>query len=83
MALQALTEFESHQHQGPLNVSASATAEGLTHSFSVNDGNKLLQQLVTLPTLPTNVTLGMTGEGCAVLQVTLLLVPTYYCLSRH
>lgn len=69
VALQALAAFETHQHQGPLSVTASVTAEGLTHSFTVNDDNKLLQQLVTLPTLPTNVTLGMEGQGCAIMQV--------------
>ncbi|XP_050717837.1 pregnancy zone protein-like isoform X3 [Eriocheir sinensis] len=71
VALQALATFESYQHQGPLSVTATVTAEGLTHSFSINDNNKLLQQLVTLPTLPTNVTLGMEGEGCAVMQAVL------------
>lgn len=69
VALQALALYESHQHQGPLSVTASVTATGLTHSFSVTDDNKLLQQLVPLPTLPTNVTIGMEGQGCAVLQV--------------
>lgn len=78
VALQALATYESHQHQGPLQVTATVTAEGLTHSFTVNDNNKLLQQLVPLPTLPTNVTLGMEGEGCAVLQVT---VPHLSCYS--
>nr|AYV97196.1 alpha-2 macroglobulin [Portunus trituberculatus] len=68
VAMQALTLFESHRYQGPLNVVASVSAEGLEHSFTVNDDNKLLQQLKTLPTLPTQVNLTMTGEGCAVLQ---------------
>lgn len=74
VALQALATFESYQHQGPLMVTASVTAEGLTHSFNVNDDNSLLQQLVSLPTLPTNVTLSMEGEGCAILQVTTYLL---------
>lgn len=68
VAMQALTVFESHRYQGPLNVVASVKAEGLEHSFTVNDDNKLLQQLKTLPTLPTQVNLTMTGDGCAVLQ---------------
>ncbi|XP_050717838.1 alpha-2-macroglobulin-like isoform X1 [Eriocheir sinensis] len=71
VALQALATYESYQHQGPLSLTATVTAEGLTHSFSINDNNKLLQQLVTLPTLPTNVTLDMQGEGCAVMQAVL------------
>uniref|UniRef100_A0A0N7ZA31 Alpha-macroglobulin receptor-binding domain-containing protein n=1 Tax=Scylla olivacea TaxID=85551 RepID=A0A0N7ZA31_SCYOL len=68
VAMQALTLFESHRYQGPLNVVASVKAEGLEHTFNVNDDNKLLQQLKTLPILPTQVNLTMTGDGCAVLQ---------------
>ncbi|XP_063849335.1 alpha-2-macroglobulin-like [Scylla paramamosain] len=68
VAMQALTLFESHRYQGPLNVVASVKAEGLEHTFNVNDDNKLLQQLKTLPILPTQVSLTMTGDGCAVLQ---------------
>ncbi|XP_071524049.1 alpha-1-inhibitor 3-like [Panulirus ornatus] len=71
VALQAMAVYESHLHQGPLNVVATVTATGLTHSFTVTDNNKLLQQLVTLPTLPTSVSMTMEGQGCAVLQAVL------------
>lgn len=71
MALQALASYETFLYQGPLHVEATVTATNLTHTFTVTDSNKLLQQLVTLPTFPTNVTLGMEGQGCAVLQAVL------------
>ncbi|XP_071524396.1 alpha-1-inhibitor 3-like [Panulirus ornatus] len=71
VALQAMAVYESHLYQGPLNVVATVTATGLTHPFTVTDDNKLLQQLVTLPTLPTSVSINMEGQGCAVLQAVL------------
>ncbi|XP_071524048.1 murinoglobulin-2-like isoform X2 [Panulirus ornatus] len=71
VALQAMAVYESHLYQGPLNVVATVTATGLTHPFTITDDNKLLQQLVTLPTLPTSVYLNMEGQGCAVLQAVL------------
>ncbi|KAG7168909.1 Alpha-2-macroglobulin-like 1, partial [Homarus americanus] len=67
VALQALAMYESQLYQGSLNVVATVTATGLSHPFTVTDDNKLLQQLVTLPTLPTNVSVTVTGQGCAVL----------------
>ncbi|KAK4303730.1 hypothetical protein Pmani_024278 [Petrolisthes manimaculis] len=68
VALQAMATYESHLHQGPLNVQAIVTADNFTHTFTITDNNKLLEQYQTLPTLPTTVSLDMTGEGCAVLQ---------------
>lgn len=72
VALQALALYETHLYQGPLNVVATVTASGLAHPFTVTDDNKLLQQLVKLPTVPTKVSITMEGQGCAVLQVSLL-----------
>nr|AEC50080.1 alpha-2-macroglobulin [Pacifastacus leniusculus] len=71
VALQALALYETHLYQGPLSVVATVTATGLTHPFTVTDDNKLLQQLVKVPTLPTNVSITMDGQGCAVLQAVL------------
>nr|XP_045625235.1 murinoglobulin-2-like isoform X1 [Procambarus clarkii] len=71
VALQALALYETHFYQGALKVVATVTATGLTHPFTVTDDNKLLQQLVKLPTLPTPVSVTMDGQGCAVLQAVL------------
>ncbi|XP_069170675.1 alpha-1-inhibitor 3 isoform X3 [Procambarus clarkii] len=71
VALQALALYETHLYQGPLNVVATVTASGLAHPFTVTDDNKLLQQLVKLPTVPTKVSITMEGQGCAVLQAVL------------
>ncbi|XP_064093307.1 alpha-1-inhibitor 3-like isoform X2 [Macrobrachium nipponense] len=68
MALQAMAKYESFLHQGPLDVTVTMEAKELFHSFTVTDSNKLLQQQVALETFPTNITFGLEGQGCAVLQ---------------
>ncbi|XP_068236210.1 alpha-1-inhibitor 3-like [Palaemon carinicauda] len=68
MALQAMAKYESFLHQGPLDVTITMEAKNVSHSFSVNDSNNLLQQMVGLVTFPTNITFGMEGQGCAVVQ---------------
>lgn len=73
-----MASYETHTFQGPLNVVATVTATDLLHSFTVTDSNKLLQQLVTLPTIPTTVSVSMEGQGCAVMQVSL----THFCAGR-
>lgn len=69
VALQAMATYEGHLRQGPLNVQVIVTADNFTHTFKITESNKLLQQLQTLPVMPTTVSINMTGEGCAVLQV--------------
>lgn len=69
VALQALAVYETHQHQGPTDVVVKVTSVGLLHTFSITESNKLLQQRVTLPNLPTSVSINMEGRGCALLQV--------------
>ncbi|XP_063596598.1 alpha-1-inhibitor 3-like [Penaeus indicus] len=71
VALQALASYETHTFQGPLNVVATVTATDLSHSFTLTEQNKLLQQLVKLPSLPTSVSISMEGQGCAVMQAVL------------
>ncbi|ROT84366.1 alpha2 macroglobulin isoform 3 [Penaeus vannamei] len=71
VALQAMASYETHTFQGPLNVVATVTATDLSHSFTLTEQNKLLQQLVTLPSLPTSVSVNMDGQGCAVMQAVL------------
>lgn len=69
VALQAMASYESHLYQGDLNMVIQVKASGLDHSFSVDESNKLLTQRVTLPDLPTTVSLSTMGQGCAVFQV--------------
>ncbi|XP_071524144.1 alpha-2-macroglobulin-like isoform X2 [Panulirus ornatus] len=71
VALQAMAVYESHLYQIPLNMVVKVTATGLTHSITITDDNKLLQRLVTLPTLPTNVSTNLEGQGCSVIQAVL------------
>ncbi|XP_076068974.1 alpha-2-macroglobulin-like protein 1 [Oratosquilla oratoria] len=77
VALQALASFSSTREQGSVNLTVTFGAENLRHSFNINEKNKILQQFAMLPTLPTDVTLEMTGQGCALLQAVLRYnVPT-------
>ncbi|XP_047480379.1 alpha-1-inhibitor 3-like [Penaeus chinensis] len=71
VALQAMASYETNTHQGPLDVAATVTAQDFSHSFTVNENNKLLQQLQKLPTFPTDVTVNIEGQGCAVMQAVL------------
>ncbi|XP_071524073.1 alpha-1-inhibitor 3-like [Panulirus ornatus] len=68
VALQAMASFESHLYQGDLDMAFQVKASGLDHTFSVDESNKLLTQLIPLPTLPTTLNLDITGQGCAVFQ---------------
>lgn len=72
MALQAMASYETNTHQGPLDVVATVTAKDFSHAFTVNENNKLLEQLQKLPTFPTDVTVNIEGQGCAVMQVSLV-----------
>lgn len=69
MALQALSVYETLTRKGPLDVAVAVTATDLSHSIAVNEDNKLLQQLVTLPAVPTPVDISVKGQGCTVVQV--------------
>ncbi|KAG7169000.1 Alpha-2-macroglobulin-like 3 [Homarus americanus] len=71
VALQALATYETHFYQGPVSVEARVTAAFLSHTFTVNESNKLLEQRVTLPVIPTTVRIVVGGQGCAVLQAVL------------
>ncbi|XP_076064809.1 alpha-1-inhibitor 3-like isoform X2 [Oratosquilla oratoria] len=77
VALQALALFSSAQELGVMNLTITVGAKNLQQSFNINDKNRILQQFAMLPTLPTNITLSMTGKGCALLQAVLRYnVPT-------
>ncbi|CAL4154476.1 unnamed protein product, partial [Meganyctiphanes norvegica] len=72
VALQAMASFEASQDQGPVDMQVALQAEALNpHTFIINEDNKLLQQMVVLPTIPTKVSLDMAGTGCALLQAVL------------
>nr|XP_045611842.1 alpha-2-macroglobulin-like [Procambarus clarkii] len=68
VALQALASFESHHNQGTEDLEVSVRAHQLLHYFHIDRYNKLLQQMVQLPTIPSNVLFDMKGEGCALVQ---------------
>lgn len=69
MALQALAVYETLTHKGPLDVTLTITATDFSQSITVNEDNKLLQQLVNLPVVPTPVDITVKGQGCTVIQV--------------
>ncbi|XP_070000255.1 alpha-2-macroglobulin [Penaeus vannamei] len=71
VALQALASFEAHQKKEAVNLVITVEGEALEHAFFVDESNKLLQQQVNLPSLPSNVILDMEGEGCALVQTVL------------
>ncbi|XP_047484789.1 alpha-2-macroglobulin-like isoform X4 [Penaeus chinensis] len=71
VALQALASFEAHQKKEAVNLVITVEGEALEHAFFVDEANKLLQQQVNLPSLPSNVILDMEGEGCALVQTVL------------
>ncbi|KAK8754270.1 hypothetical protein OTU49_015223, partial [Cherax quadricarinatus] len=71
VALQALALYATYTYQGPLYVVASVEGTDFSHSFNVTEDNRLLQQLVKLPVLPTAVSVTLQGQGCAVLQAVL------------
>ncbi|XP_042880594.1 alpha-1-inhibitor 3-like [Penaeus japonicus] len=71
VALQALSVYETLTRKGPLDVAVAVTATDLSHSIAVNEDNKLLQQLVTLPAVPTPVDISVKGQGCTVVQAVL------------
>lgn len=54
-------------------------AEGLEHVFHVDEANKLLQQQMNLPTIPSNVILDMAGQGCVLVQVSERKTWIFFC----
>ncbi|XP_042884509.1 alpha-1-inhibitor 3-like [Penaeus japonicus] len=71
MALQALSFYEAMFYQGGLNLVVTVNAKNLSRAFEVNENNRLLEQLMKLPDLPSNVSITMEGRGCAVMQAVL------------
>ncbi|XP_063596628.1 alpha-2-macroglobulin-like [Penaeus indicus] len=71
VALQALSVYETLTQKGPLDVTVTITATDFSRSITVNEDNKLLQQLVNLPVVPTPVDITVKGQGCTVIQTVL------------
>lgn len=69
VALQALSKYESTQHQGDMDFVATIKGNGINHSFAFDEDNKLVTQRAPINSLPTSLTLTMVGQGCAVFQV--------------
>lgn len=68
VALQALSKYESTQHQGDMDFVATIKGNGINHSFAFDEDNKLVTQRAPINSLPTSLTLTMVGQGCAVFQ---------------
>ncbi|XP_076059567.1 alpha-2-macroglobulin-like protein 1 [Oratosquilla oratoria] len=71
VALQALATYSIPIQQGGTNIAVTIGATNLQQSFQVNDLNRIVQQFVMLPTVPTAINLDMRGQGCANLQAVL------------
>nr|AGJ71756.1 macroglobulin [Palaemon carinicauda] len=71
IALQAMASFETYLSRGELNAVVSVKTTDLTHSFKVDENNKLVQQQVTVPSLGTTIKLNMEGSGCTLMQAVL------------
>ncbi|XP_076066317.1 alpha-1-inhibitor 3-like isoform X1 [Oratosquilla oratoria] len=71
VALQALATYSIPIQQDGTNIAVTIGATNLQQSFQVNDLNRIVQQFVMLPTVPTAINLDMRGQGCANLQAVL------------
>ena len=78
VALQSLASFEKTQSHGKTNLKVLVTANPLEHFFNINEKNKLLQQKVMLPEIPTKVILDLVGEGCSLIQVSNFFLITFF-----
>ncbi|XP_069955764.1 murinoglobulin-1 isoform X2 [Cherax quadricarinatus] len=68
VALQALSSYETRFYEGDLNMVATVNASGFDYSFTVDESNKFLTQLMPLPDLPTRISLNIVGQGCVMVQ---------------
>ena len=85
MALQALARYSSHVGLGKVNMDILlSNSSGWDHIFSLSNNNRLVQQMVSVPSLPSELTMTPVGEGCALIQVCLfpLSVPFVNELGR-
>jgi len=72
VALQAMASFEATLDQGPVDMKVTLQTQTIgTHPFTINEDNKLLQQMVLLPSIPIDLSLDLTGTGCALIQAVL------------
>nr|BAR45611.1 alpha-2-macroglobulin [Scolopendra japonica] len=71
LALQALSEFAGKFQSNELEIEISVEAGKLNHVFEVNNENKLVQQIIKIPEVPTVVDFIALGKGCSILQTVL------------
>jgi hypothetical protein len=68
VALQALAQYARLVHGLGVDLTVQAEGLGLMQSFSVSSSNALLLQRASVE-LPNRLTFGVTGSGCALVQV--------------
>merc|ERR1712002_625081 len=66
-----MASFETYMARTSLDAIIKVKTTDLSHSFKIDENNKLLQQQVSIPTLPTTVKLDVEGEGCVLMQAVL------------
>ncbi|CAG0894419.1 unnamed protein product [Darwinula stevensoni] len=69
MALQALARYSAHVGLGTVNMDVLlSNSSGWEHAFSLSNSNRLVQQMISIPTLPSEITINAAGDGCALVQ---------------
>lgn len=70
MALEALTAFAlALPPQNRTELMVFVKGGLMTKTFRFSDDNKLVQQQLSTSTIPPSLSLAVTGEGCAFIQV--------------
>lgn len=85
VALQALAVFSTYTATRNISITLSVNARGLERYINITHNNKLVQQLVEIPTVPTTLAYRAGGRGCVVVQVGALVSVMYrwsFFLSR-
>lgn len=92
VALQALALFSTYTATKDVSITLSVNSLGLERYININHNNKLVQQMVKIPTVPTTLAYRAGGRGCVVVQVGVFVSVMYrwssVCLvyssfSRH
>ncbi|XP_076066360.1 ovostatin-like [Oratosquilla oratoria] len=79
IALQGLAAFASAHKQNISDLIVTIEAENLLESFEIKKYNKMVHHYSMLPVVPSNVSVNMKGQGCALVQVVL----RYNVLDPH
>ncbi|CAG0909735.1 unnamed protein product, partial [Darwinula stevensoni] len=70
MALQALAVYASHEGLGDVAADVRLSSSGWEHAFHLTDRNRLVQQIVSVPSLPGDIKISSAGSGCVLVQAT-------------